>query len=213
MSDQTTADLRRIKRELKAIRPREREAPVSRVLTSDSRPPGRPRTTAPRCYCGMMTAKLATVRGHHCEPGYVVDRSQRYARRARTELNCWCGAMAAKEAYETGHRCSARDVQALAAHYMAFTGFYLGSTLQALRESRKLTHADVADLAGKPWTEADAERWENQDEAGCATIDVLQRLAVVYGFRLYVEFRLPGADAVEVEEEEAQADEGEEPLT
>lgn len=28
---------------------------------------GRPRTDAPRCPCGRMTARLAALRCHHCE--------------------------------------------------------------------------------------------------------------------------------------------------
>lgn len=35
---------------------------------------GRPRTDAPRCPCGKMTAKLATIRKHECGPTSTVPK-------------------------------------------------------------------------------------------------------------------------------------------
>lgn len=194
------------------------EPPVARVLDNETPKrsrAGRPRTDAPRCYCGALTAKLALIQCHHCEPGYAgPDKSRRYKRRAMTELNCFCGAMSAKEAWAIGHKCAPRDIQALTKHQTAQTRLYLTSTLQALRDSRNFSFRDVADQAGGHWREQDARDWE-KPEFACASIEVLTRLAVVYGFKFVVEFRLPDAPntGTIAPSEGAQADEGEESLT
>jgi ribosome-binding protein aMBF1 (putative translation factor) len=160
---------------------------VARVLEGDSeRQPGRPRSNAPRCYCGKMTEKAAKAKCHHCEPDYVKPSravASSYARRAKTSMSCFCGSTTAAAALKLGHKCAPEDRKRRVDARMRALQHYFAESIHGWRVNRRMSVSDLADLVGVP---AHVVRDLEDPTKKLPSLEILMRIGDVFMYEVTV---------------------------